>query len=129
MTCFSIKERLVINSIQNDSLISHQIAFPFALLVLRQEHLHLNELIFFPAAYFYASTYKTADSRGFRLRDENNNGDVIRRYRKEGVTLTLPEGKNLNNIKIFYVWCEEFDVSYCFFLSLSMLFWGRLLLH
>ncbi|XP_066140457.1 protein Skeletor, isoforms B/C isoform X1 [Euwallacea fornicatus] len=65
-----------------------------------------------PAAYFYASTYKTADSRGFRLRDENNNGDVIRRYRKEGVTLTLPEGKNLNNIKIFYVWCEEFDVNF-----------------
>lgn len=65
-----------------------------------------------PAAYFYASTYKTADSRGFRLRDENNNGDVIRRYRKEPVTLTLPEGKTLNNIKIFYVWCEEFDVNF-----------------
>ncbi|CAG9759702.1 unnamed protein product [Ceutorhynchus assimilis] len=65
-----------------------------------------------PAAYFYASTYKTADSRGFRLRDENNNGDVIRRYRKESVTLTLPEGKTLNNIKIFYVWCEEFDVNF-----------------
>ncbi|XP_019756540.2 protein Skeletor, isoforms B/C isoform X1 [Dendroctonus ponderosae] len=65
-----------------------------------------------PAAYFYASTYKTADSKGFRLRDENNNGDVIRRYRKEGVTLTLPEGKTLNNIKIFYVWCEEFDVNF-----------------
>lgn len=76
--------------------------------------MHLNDPILFSAAYFYASTFKTADGRGFRLRDENNNGDVIRRYRKEGVTLTLPEGKTLNNIKIFYVWCEEFDVSYCF---------------
>ncbi|XP_060528014.1 protein Skeletor, isoforms B/C isoform X2 [Cylas formicarius] len=65
-----------------------------------------------PAAYFYASTYKTADSRGFRLRDENNNGEVIRRYRKEGVTITLPEGKTLSSIKIFYVWCEEFDVNF-----------------
>ncbi|XP_030753218.1 protein Skeletor, isoforms B/C isoform X2 [Sitophilus oryzae] len=65
-----------------------------------------------PGAYFYASTYKTADSKGFRLRDENNNGDVIRRYRKEGVTLTLPEGKTLNNIKIFYVWCEDYDVNF-----------------
>ncbi|KAF7274604.1 hypothetical protein GWI33_012719 [Rhynchophorus ferrugineus] len=65
-----------------------------------------------PGAYFYASTYKAADSRGFRLRDENNNGEVIRRYRKEGITLTLPEGKTLNNIKIFYVWCEDFDVSF-----------------
>ncbi|XP_050310336.1 protein Skeletor, isoforms B/C isoform X1 [Anthonomus grandis grandis] len=65
-----------------------------------------------PAAYFYASTYKTPDSKGFRLRDENNNGEVIRKYRKEGVTLTLPEGKTLNNIKVFYVYCEEFDVSF-----------------
>ncbi|KAJ8972481.1 hypothetical protein NQ317_006021 [Molorchus minor] len=46
-----------------------------------------------PAAYFYASTKNAADKNGFRLRDENGNGQVIRRYRKEGITLTLPEGK------------------------------------
>lgn len=68
-------------------------------------------LIFVTAAYFYASAGKSANSAGFRLRDENGNGEVIRRYRKEGVTLTLPEGKTLRDIKIFYVWCEEFDVS------------------
>jgi hypothetical protein len=62
------------------------------------------------AAYFYASTSRNANSAGFRLRDENGSGEVIKRYRKEGVTLTLPEGKTLNNIKIFYVWCEEFEV-------------------
>nr|XP_023012990.1 protein Skeletor, isoforms B/C-like [Leptinotarsa decemlineata] len=65
-----------------------------------------------PAAYFYASTHKAADKNGFRLRDENGSGEVIRRYRKEGVTLTLPEGKTLSNIKIFYVWCEDFDVNF-----------------
>lgn len=63
------------------------------------------------AAYFYASHQKAADKNGFRLRDESGSGEVIRRYRKEGITLTLPDGKNLNNIKIFYLWCEEFDVS------------------
>ncbi|CAG9821913.1 unnamed protein product [Phaedon cochleariae] len=62
--------------------------------------------------YFYASGHKEADKSGFRLRDETGSGDVIRRYRKEGVTLTLPEGKTLNNIKIFYVWCEDFDVNF-----------------
>nr|CAH7763715.1 unnamed protein product [Callosobruchus chinensis] len=65
-----------------------------------------------PAAYFYASTNKAADKRGFRLRDENGSPEVIRRYRKEPVTLTLPEGKTLRDIKIFYLWCEDFDVNF-----------------
>ncbi|XP_045474822.1 protein Skeletor, isoforms B/C isoform X2 [Harmonia axyridis] len=65
-----------------------------------------------PAAYFYAGNSRTPGSSGFRLRDENGSGEVIRRYRKEGVTLSMPEGKNLNNIKIFYVWCEEFAVNF-----------------
>ncbi|KAL3267917.1 hypothetical protein HHI36_007055 [Cryptolaemus montrouzieri] len=64
------------------------------------------------AAYFYAGNTRTPGSSGFRLRDERGSGDVIRKYRKEGVTLTLPEGKSLNNIKIFYVWCEEFAVNF-----------------
>ncbi|KAK9889864.1 hypothetical protein WA026_007230 [Henosepilachna vigintioctopunctata] len=65
-----------------------------------------------PAAYFYAGNARTPGSSGFRLRDENGSGDVIRKYRKEGVTITLPEGKTLNNIKIFYVWCEEYAVNF-----------------
>uniref|UniRef100_A0A6P7FTC9 Protein Skeletor, isoforms B/C isoform X1 n=1 Tax=Diabrotica virgifera virgifera TaxID=50390 RepID=A0A6P7FTC9_DIAVI len=65
-----------------------------------------------PAAYFYASVHKAADKHGFRLRDETGSGEVIRRYRKEGITLTLPEGKTIHSIKIFYLWCEEFDVNF-----------------
>lgn len=72
---------------------------------------NLEVFFFLSAAYFYASTGRTADRSGFRLKDENGSPEVIRKYRKEGVTLTLPEGKTLNNIKIFYVWCEEFEVT------------------
>lgn len=35
----------------------------------------------------------------------------LKRYRKKDVTLSLPEGKTLSNIKWFAVWCEEFKVS------------------
>lgn len=65
----------------------------------------------FAAAYFFAGNTKSPSNAGFRIRDENGSGDVIRRYRKEGVTITLPEGKSLNNIKWFSVWCEEFEVN------------------
>lgn len=68
------------------------------------------------AAYFYAGNSRAPGNGGFRLRDENGNPEVIRRYRKESVTLTLPEGKTLNNIKWFSVWCEEFAVSSPIFL-------------
>nr|XP_022902500.1 protein Skeletor, isoforms B/C [Onthophagus taurus] len=65
-----------------------------------------------PAAYFWAGSTKSVGNQGFRIRDENNSGDVLRRYRKEGVTLTLPEGKTLRDIKWFSVWCEEFEVNF-----------------
>lgn len=39
----------------------------------------------------------------------------LKRYRKKHITLTLPEGKTINNIKWFYVWCDEFAVSKTFF--------------
>lgn len=73
-----------------------------------------NCLLFFLAAYFFAGNTKSPSNAGFRIRDENGSGDVIRRYRKEGVTITLPEGKSLNNIKWFSVWCEEFEVNHYF---------------
>ncbi|KAF2881773.1 hypothetical protein ILUMI_24415 [Ignelater luminosus] len=74
--------------------------------------LHLKDFTYDgqgPAAYFTAGNSRTPGVGGFRLRDENGSPEVIRRYRREGVTLTLPEGKTLNNIKWFSVWCEEFS--------------------
>lgn len=64
----------------------------------------------FQAAYFWAGDTRTVGSQGFRVRDENGKLDVIKRYRGEGIAVTLPEGKTLNTIKWFAVWCEEFEV-------------------
>ncbi|XP_017786522.1 PREDICTED: protein Skeletor, isoforms B/C-like isoform X2 [Nicrophorus vespilloides] len=65
-----------------------------------------------PAAYFFAGNSRSPGNTGFRIRDENGSPEVLRRYRKEGVTITLPDGKTLNTIKWFSVWCEEFEVNF-----------------
>ncbi|XP_032665653.1 protein Skeletor, isoforms B/C isoform X1 [Odontomachus brunneus] len=65
-----------------------------------------------PAAFFYAGTSKSPNSNGFRVRDERGTTNVLKRYRKKDITLTLPDGKTLNNIKWFSVWCDEFSVNF-----------------
>ncbi|XP_033207466.1 protein Skeletor, isoforms B/C isoform X2 [Belonocnema kinseyi] len=65
-----------------------------------------------PAAFFYAGNSKTPGNNGFRVRDERGTPNVLKRYRKKDITLTLPEGKTLNNIKWFAVWCDEFSVNF-----------------
>ncbi|XP_014486776.1 PREDICTED: protein Skeletor, isoforms B/C [Dinoponera quadriceps] len=65
-----------------------------------------------PAAFFYAGSSKSPNNNGFRVRDEHGTTNVLKRYRKKGVTLTLPDGKTLNNIKWFSVWCDEFSVNF-----------------
>jgi len=35
----------------------------------------------------------------------------LKRYRNEHLTITLPEGLTLHDVKWFYVWCEDFLVS------------------
>ncbi|GLV32775.1 skeletor [Carabus blaptoides fortunei] len=77
--------------------------------------LHLKDFTYDgegPAAYFWAGSSRTPGSSGFRVRDENGSGAVLKRYRKKSVTITLPDGKNLNNIKWFSVWCDEFAVNF-----------------
>ncbi|XP_043268962.1 protein Skeletor, isoforms B/C isoform X2 [Venturia canescens] len=65
-----------------------------------------------PTAYFYAGSSKNPNANGFRVRDERGTTDVLRKYRKKGITLTLPEGKTLNNIKWFSVYCDEYAVNF-----------------
>ncbi|CAH0777887.1 unnamed protein product, partial [Bemisia tabaci] len=65
-----------------------------------------------PAAYFYAGNSKAPSSSGFQLRDEKGKSVPLRKYRNEHVTVTLPDGKTLNNIKWFSVWCDEFAVNF-----------------
>lgn len=47
-----------------------------------------------------------------RLRDERGSTGVIKRYRNKDVTLSLPEGKTLRDVKWFSVWCDEFEVNF-----------------
>lgn len=49
---------------------------------------------------------------GFRIRDERGSNGVLRKYRNKDITLTLPEGKTLRDIKWFSVWCDEFSVNF-----------------
>ncbi|XP_065351626.1 protein Skeletor, isoforms B/C-like isoform X2 [Cloeon dipterum] len=65
-----------------------------------------------PGAYFYAGNSKSPSSSGFRLRDERGSPKVLRKYNDEHITLSLPEGKTLNSIKWFSVWCEDFSVNF-----------------
>ncbi|XP_029163979.1 protein Skeletor, isoforms B/C isoform X2 [Nylanderia fulva] len=65
-----------------------------------------------PAAFFYAGNSKGPGNGGFRVRDERGTTNVLKRYRKKDITLTLPDGKTLNNIKWFSVWCDEFSVNF-----------------
>ncbi|XP_071633804.1 protein Skeletor, isoforms B/C isoform X1 [Temnothorax longispinosus] len=65
-----------------------------------------------PAAFFYAGSSKSPGNNGFRVRDERGTTNLLKRYRKKDITLTLPDGKTLNNIKWFSVWCDEFSVNF-----------------
>ncbi|XP_015181789.1 PREDICTED: protein Skeletor, isoforms B/C isoform X4 [Polistes dominula] len=65
-----------------------------------------------PAAFFYAGNSKSPNSNGFRVRDERGTANVLKRYRRKDITLTLPDGKTLNSIKWFSVWCDEFAVNF-----------------
>ncbi|XP_037940918.1 protein Skeletor, isoforms B/C isoform X3 [Teleopsis dalmanni] len=67
-----------------------------------------------PAAYFYVGhTNKPSNEGAYRLRDERGgNTALTRRYRNKHITLSLPDGKTLRDIKWFSVWCDEFAVNF-----------------
>jgi Electron transfer DM13 len=46
------------------------------------------------------------------VRDERGSAGVLRRYRHKDITLSLPEGKTLRDIKWFSVWCDDFSVNF-----------------
>lgn len=65
------------------------------------------------AAYFIVGNTKRPGNQGsIRLRDERGSSGVIRRYRNKDITLSLPEGKTLRDIKWFSVYCEEYSVNF-----------------
>ncbi|XP_076678716.1 DM13 and DOMON_DOH domain-containing protein skeletor isoform X3 [Andrena cerasifolii] len=65
-----------------------------------------------PTAYFYVGSTKSPHGNGIRLRDERGSTETLRRYRRKDITLTLPDGKTLSNVKWFSVWCDEFAVNF-----------------
>ncbi|KAI8117583.1 isoforms D/E, Protein Skeletor, partial [Lucilia cuprina] len=67
-----------------------------------------------PAAYFYVgNTNKPSNEGAYRLRDERGGAAALtRRYRNKDITLSLPEGISLKDIKWFSVWCDEFAVNF-----------------
>lgn len=65
-----------------------------------------------PTAYFYVGTSKSPNGNGIRLRDERGSSNTLKRYRRKDITLTLPDGKTLSNVKWFAVWCDEFSVNF-----------------
>lgn len=66
-----------------------------------------------PAAYFYVGNTRAPGSQGgFRIRDERGSNGVLKKYRNKDITLTLPEGKTLRDIKWFSIWCDEFSVDF-----------------
>ncbi|XP_062123757.1 protein Skeletor, isoforms D/E isoform X1 [Drosophila sulfurigaster albostrigata] len=67
-----------------------------------------------PAAYFYVgNTARPSNEGAARLRDEKGGTAALtRRYRNKDITLSLPEGKTLRDVKWFSVWCDEFAVNF-----------------
>ncbi|XP_049880584.1 protein Skeletor, isoforms B/C isoform X2 [Pectinophora gossypiella] len=66
-----------------------------------------------PAAYFYVGTSGRPQAAGAtRLRDERGGAGPLRRYRGEGVTLALPDGKTLRDLRWFAIWCDEYSVNF-----------------
>ncbi|CAK1540880.1 unnamed protein product [Leptosia nina] len=66
-----------------------------------------------PAAYFYVGTSKSPSAQGgVRLRDERGQSAPLRKYRGDGVTLSLPDGKTLKDFSWFAVWCDDYSVNF-----------------
>ncbi|XP_063389270.1 uncharacterized protein LOC134675052 isoform X4 [Cydia fagiglandana] len=66
-----------------------------------------------PAAYFYVGTSGAPSATGAtRLRDDRGSTNPLRKYRGEGVALSLPDNLTLKDIKWFAVWCDEYSVNF-----------------
>ncbi|XP_076043060.1 DM13 and DOMON_DOH domain-containing protein skeletor isoform X2 [Oratosquilla oratoria] len=65
-----------------------------------------------PDAYFYAGSTSKPSSQGFLVPDENGSKAILGAYSNQHITLTLPKGKTLKDIRWFSVWCDAFSVDF-----------------
>ncbi|KAK0162558.1 hypothetical protein PV327_006326 [Microctonus hyperodae] len=63
-----------------------------------------------PAAYFYAGNSRGPVANGFKIRDEKGILGPLKKYNRRGITLSLPDGKSLNNIRWFSVYCDDYSI-------------------
>jgi len=66
--------------------------------------------------YYYYHTHSTSVKKNpffilYEFIFSRRRTNPLKRYRNEHLTITLPEGLTLHDIKWFYVWCEDFSVS------------------
>ncbi|GAB6022740.1 hypothetical protein CHUAL_006836 [Chamberlinius hualienensis] len=65
-----------------------------------------------PDAFFWVgSTAKPSDG-GTIVPDEKGTKAVLKAYSNQDITLTLPQGKTLDDIKWFSVWCRSFSANF-----------------
>ncbi|KAG1701742.1 Protein Skeletor, isoforms B/C [Nymphon striatum] len=65
-----------------------------------------------PDAFFWGGTTTEPDGNGIIIRDERNSLDVLQPYRNRDITITLPEGLTVSNLKWISVWCRKFGVDF-----------------
>ncbi|XP_034937242.1 protein Skeletor, isoforms B/C isoform X2 [Chelonus insularis] len=65
-----------------------------------------------PAGYFYAGNSRAPIINGFKLRDEKGSAGPLKAYNKKSISIALPEGKSLNNIRWFSVYCDDYSVNF-----------------
>ncbi|CAG0899746.1 unnamed protein product, partial [Cyprideis torosa] len=65
-----------------------------------------------PAAYFWVGRGSRVGQDGYQVPDEKGSLGNLRGYRGDSVTITLPEGKTLDGLSYFSVYCEEYDVNF-----------------
>ncbi|XP_018007875.2 uncharacterized protein LOC108665610 [Hyalella azteca] len=65
-----------------------------------------------PDAFFYGGFSGRPSDEGFIIPDENGSTQPLKRYRNKDVTLTLPEGITLKDVKWISVWCRAFAIDF-----------------
>lgn len=55
-------------------------------------------------------------ANGFKIRDEKGILGPLKKYNRRGITLSLPDGKSLNNIRWFSVYCDDYSVNIFIFI-------------
>ncbi|KAF2366389.1 DM13 domain [Trinorchestia longiramus] len=65
-----------------------------------------------PDAFFYGGFSGLPSDEGFIIPDENGSTQPLGRYRNKDVTLTLPEGITLKDVKWISVWCRAFAIDF-----------------